>query len=754
MQRLLLLLSCFCCSFFAQAQQAPPEGCGTQTTAETIEWIRAHRFSEGDFSQLRNTLYLPIQFHIVGTDEGTGYFSSTEVFRLLCELNEFYTFSGMQFYIDNPFNYIAEDDDFSHSFPDAVEMMDDHNVNDQVNVYIVESPGGNCGWYLGNVDGVAIAKSCAGNNSTTLAHELGHFFSLPHTFWGWEGRYDEENNLTEPLPVNEREKVSGANCGDTGDGFCDTPPDYISYRWGCPFGTNLTDPDGVQFKPDETYFMSYSSDQCQDKFSNEQMLAMRTDVIEERPDMANYPTPNIDAPGTTELFYPANGANNVNADNVLFTWKNVNADRYYLEVTQQGSVDLVVNEWLTTTSYLANLSSNRTYYWKVIALNTGNTCGTVKSGSFQTGNAGTIYANTVTVQTPSCNGNADAGITLSVSGGIGPFNYAWSNGSTSNNISGLSAGIYEVTVTALDGETNVLSVNVPQTQVLNASVVQTENFTAQLSITGGTPTYTVLWENGAMGTNPTNLPVGLNTATIVDANGCTTTETVNIIAIQADVTPIVCHGDVAAIALTLAGGATPYTYEWLTGATTAAISNLEEGLYTVTITDADDYETVLTYNIVDPAPLEGSIVVNGSTAIAIIEGGVGPYNFYWPTGPSTSNSVSFLPPSTYEVFVYDANGCTRSFNFTVTGSVGIGQPNAHGDVQVFPTVLQTPNTLQLSGNSLTPEFRATLYSANGQVVQQWATQSVGAQGASLPLNQLSSGLYFLHLSNEQGVFNP
>ena len=93
------------CSLYAQTL-AQPQGCGTVMPTETLEWIEAHEFYRNANNNDRDIKYIPIQFHIVGTSQGTGYYAANDVFRLLCQLNENFVPVGMYFYLESPFNYI------------------------------------------------------------------------------------------------------------------------------------------------------------------------------------------------------------------------------------------------------------------------------------------------------------------------------------------------------------------------------------------------------------------------------------------------------------------------------------------------------------------------------------------------------------------------------------------------------------------------------------------------------------------------
>jgi hypothetical protein len=222
----------------------------------------------------RETYYIPLKIHIVGTSNATKYYRLDFLWDLLCELNKKYAETGFYFYLFEDVQFIANDAYFNHDFTSGSEMMLGNNVAGAVNVYIVEDPAGYCGYYTYYEDAITIAKSCSNPMSTTLAHELGHYFSLPHPF----------TNVT-----GIEEYVDGSNCETGGDLFCDTRADFLNYRWPCPYTGNDVDDHGDIYDPDETLFMSYSYDNCQNKFSQEQMNAMVYDVLTYRQDLLNHP---------------------------------------------------------------------------------------------------------------------------------------------------------------------------------------------------------------------------------------------------------------------------------------------------------------------------------------------------------------------------------------------------------------------------------------------------------------------------------
>lgn len=109
------------------------------------------------------------------------------------------------------------------------------------------------------------------------------------------------------------------------------------------------------------------------------------------------------------------------------------------------------------------------------------------------------------------------------------YTYLWSNGETSQDISGLAAGTYTVTVTSSNGATATTSATVTEPNSLSASIAATNATAGQsdgsldLTVSGGTSAYTYAWSNGATSQDISGLTPGTYTVTVTDALGCTTT---------------------------------------------------------------------------------------------------------------------------------------------------------------------------------------------------------------------------------------
>lgn len=328
MKKLLTVLLLVAGSHSFAQQVSSGGGCATVPNQQTLERIY-------DFVQHNPAAYaakgtavvdtIPLSVHIVGDDNGGGYYQLTDLFKVICQLNQRFSPVGFYYYVKWPIHYINNSDYYDHNYFSGDQMMNTYNVPDAVNVYFVNDPAGACGYYTHNQDAVAIKKSCSGNNSTTLTHELGHFFSLPHTFNGWEGGNPPSN------PELVRRSGPGANCNSTGDFFCDTDADYISDRWSCPRTIARTDLLGDAYHVDSSLYMSYSMDACQSRFSNQQINAMQYDLHNFRPDIYNRPVPAHSPMALSTVVYP----NDTMYSNLQkITWKKMpGAEYYYVRVS-------------------------------------------------------------------------------------------------------------------------------------------------------------------------------------------------------------------------------------------------------------------------------------------------------------------------------------------------------------------------------------------------------------------------------------
>ncbi len=297
------------------------------------------------------------------------------------------------------------------------------------------------------------------------------------------------------------------------------------------------------------------------------------------------------------------------------------------------------------------------------------------------------------VDSISCNGVCDGKVYISVvSGGTAPFTFAWPAGVIVVNDTGTALcgnTTYIVTVTDANGCQALDTINLTEPSVLDVTISLDQAIScggtcdAQLTATGsgGNAPYTYTWSNGMTGSTISGICAGVISVTVTDASGCTDTASLNvtepnpIIGQITQTASILCNGDsTAALLASASGGTAPYAFVWSTGATTAAISNLPAGTYTVTITDANTCDTTVSFTVTEPDTIGISFNVDQAISCsgvcdgaltALVTGGTPGYTILWSTG-ATGPSQTALCAGVYTVTVTDANGCTNSASFTLT----------------------------------------------------------------------------------------
>jgi gliding motility-associated-like protein len=175
-----------------------------------------------------------------------------------------------------------------------------------------------------------------------------------------------------------------------------------------------------------------------------------------------------------------------------------------------------------------------------------------------------------------CNGGNNGALNLTVTNGIPNFDFAWSSTATTEDISGLQAGDYTVTVTDFNNctKTETFTVEAPDQLVasltpLNVSCYNAGDGGINTEISGGVPGYNYLWsEGGATTQDLSNLAGGTYAVTVTDNNGCTTVETVQVI--NPDQFVVVGSNDtitavgysVDLAVLSTEGGTPTFSYTW------------------------------------------------------------------------------------------------------------------------------------------------------------------------------------------------
>jgi gliding motility-associated-like protein len=380
-----------------------------------------------------------------------------------------------------------------------------------------------------------------------------------------------------------------------------------------------------------------------------------------------------------------------------------------------------------------------------------------------------------TIVDVACFGQANGSINLSVSGGNAPYDFNWigPNGFTSvqPNISGLIAGIYELTLTDDFG----CIINEPFEVFEPAEIAVTEtvvdvlcagdsNGSIEINIAGGTPPYNVSWigPNGFTSTDEdlTALSGGTYNLNLTDDNGCVFSasyfvdETFLLVGTP-DIEDISCFGETdGAITLVMSGGVMPYDISWtgpngFTGAG-ETISNLEEGTYTANVIGANGCEFTGDYDVLSPLELVVTLDktdvtctgFNDGTITANVSGGTGVFTYAWsgPNGFISSNAtISNLEPGVYTVLVTDVEGCT------ITDSIEILDPLP---LQVDVTVVQ-PSCL-IDDGSLTAMASGGTVALNYQY--SWLDETNTEISTLSVLANLAPGTYTSIVTDDNGCF--
>lgn len=204
-----------------------------------------------------------------------------------------------------------------------------------------------------------------------------------------------------------------------------------------------------------------------------------------------------------------------------------------------------------------------------------------------------------------CRGGSNGDATVTVSGGVFPYIYNWSHGSTSSHISSLYAGTYNVQVTDLNGciITDFVVIDEPDQAVglnLTTADVSCEGRYDGMALatgTGGTAPYSVYWfQYGtliASGEQVNSLRAGNYSVELFDANNCPAEADFVInepiaLSVGSEMYSVTCKGfNDGVIAVSIDGGTYPYDIRWSNGDTLAITSGLISGQYYVTITDGN-----------------------------------------------------------------------------------------------------------------------------------------------------------------------
>ena len=331
-----------------------------------------------------------------------------------------------------------------------------------------------------------------------------------------------------------------------------------------------------------------------------------------------------------------------------------------------------------------------------------------------------------------CSNNAS--ITVNPSGGTPPFSYFWGfNGSTSNTVSNLGPGSYNVVVTDSNNcqkdSTFIISpgITIDIIDIVNPTCLGGANgmMTAIVTSPGVTP-YTFEWSNGTNTAANINLDPGTYTVTATDNAGCTATASATIVA-TSDLELVVTSTDVncdgtggTATVSDVINGTPGYSYEWNTTPPqfTATAINLDAGTYTVTVIDTLGCMAMDTVSIASPVDLIVMVQVTDAScedssdgSITVTDVGpnaIPPLTYVWSHDSNLNAAIANdLLPGIYSVTVTDSIGCSGT---AVDLELGFNSSIASNIEWVIDTCMGDSILVTFSENSILTPTDATIVS--------------------------------------------
>ncbi len=366
----------------------------------------------------------------------------------------------------------------------------------------------------------------------------------------------------------------------------------------------------------------------------------------------------------------------------------------------------------------------------------------------------------------SCNGAMDGSISAITTGGSPEYIYQWSNGMTTASINNLTAGMYRVTITDINGcsitEATQITEAAPLTANLTASSDPCNSVGGTLSVdpSGGINGYQVTWSNGTTGFTNNISQSGNYQVTITDAAGCSVTDATEItvsssvmeLMVETESTSCANDHDGTATAI-VNGGVAPYTYNWSSGETGSSATGLSAGTYLLEITDATGCSRNQIFTVNEPAPIiltcSGTPASNGDDGFIQVSGSGGnaPYQYDWNTG-DTGSFVQGISNGNYDVTVTDQNGCSSTCNVDLFPT-NTEMPANFAALKVFPN--PASEQLFVQADLLENELvKISLVNLVGQTVRV-ETVSGPTIRSTIQLTDLAAGTYLLRLETTEGT---
>lgn len=429
------------------------------------------------------------------------------------------------------------------------------------------------------------------------------------------------------------------------------------------------------------------------------------------------------------------------------------------------------------SSYIVNSNTYFTSGIYIDTLTNSSGCDSIVTTNLNIGTDINIMSN---ISQVSCNGYIDGGINITANGGNSPYTYLWSNGSITNTINNVVAGVYSVTVTDSINCSSIDSITIIEPILL--APILTSNSSALIgNSNGGTIPYTFeYWgPNGFVASSSNNFgtsfsvnPIisGLYTFIVVDANGCTDSSS---IIYSANFTPLVTvslsnnwcdsiadltievsqdSGEVDMSTALFESNGGSFNIASMSVGDTIGTSNIIAGGGSINI-NAYLIVSVIVSN--SEVIIQNTSVVNGNLGSFTITnlpfGGISVFTQTIPDGNNYTsgnmNSVTFN-----NVFI---NPCfSPVFTSTITSELGdidlqnfnfiISENNEiFSNYNIYPNPVLSTLNIQLDKNS--SDFSVIIYDVSGKVIFSEYNFSK-LNNPTIDVSHLSSGMYLIAVS--------
>ncbi len=308
--------------------------------------------------------------------------------------------------------------------------------------------------------------------------------------------------------------------------------------------------------------------------------------------------------------------------------------------------------------------------------------------------------------------------------------YKWSTGDSLAAITSTAFGVYSITVTDGEGCTTSSSIQVENKSLSTLPFVKKPSCKGKddgyinLSVFHGVSPISYNWNTGSNNASLSNLTKGNYIYTVVDARGCEIVDTVvlnepdSIIYYVESKSPKCWDSNNGEIAVFVQGGTRFYNYKWNNGISDNRLTQLDGGVYVMTVTDWNGCMEKVTISLAKPDSLDvfsdvSNVPCEGMALGKInllISGGTTPYHYLWQTGDTIPN-LSNLIAGEYNATITDANGCTKSLIRSISQPDALNLLNTSTDVSCYGGKNGSIN-VQPSGGTI--PYNVTYNNGNGR----------------------------------------